>query len=635
MTKLYSYDVFDTLITRKVATPKGIFAVMQHHLQNDVVFQNLPEYLKQNFYSIRIKAEKFVRHYGTTSEEITLEGIYSFISITYSLDEATITKLVQLECEVEREYIVGIPEKIASLKNHLDNGDRVVLISDMYLPKDVLLHILEGIDDVFSRIPFYLSSELGVRKTTGNIYHYVQKTEGVKYSSWIHIGDNIIQDIIIPKRLGIKVKRVKIPELLEYEAKLLRDNESSVTVQTMIGHSRYLRIIHPTDEAILASCGFTLLYPYVSWVVYQAVSEGLSDLYFISRDGYVLKLLADTIIDAKDLPIKTHYIYGSRDAWRIPESFDDALKMYESHLTKHWTLPMFLDRIGLEYSVVLSYLPEKFRHVNRNLSSDEISELLLLIQSNEELSESVHNHWDVRRRQVLSYFKQEIDFNKESFGFVEMGGSGFTMDIVQNHISPIYSSPVPVFYLTITGNVEIVNRTNHHKKLCWNGFQESQLLLEAFCRAPHGRCIDYSYSHGKIVPVFESDGAEDSSIIENYLELFMILSDEFTKSGIYDTFTNEGYVIFNSCIDYLSKKPSKKIVAAVGDIPFEYDSGSGEIQTFAPRYSLFMFVRELFGYYRNRYFSLSTYPEYSLWRSGWMLRRVGDIVSMFRRHNIP
>ena len=27
--KLYSFDIFDTLITRKVATPKGIFVLMK------------------------------------------------------------------------------------------------------------------------------------------------------------------------------------------------------------------------------------------------------------------------------------------------------------------------------------------------------------------------------------------------------------------------------------------------------------------------------------------------------------------------------------------------------------------------------------------------------------------------------
>ena len=630
MAKLYSYDVFDTLITRKVATPKGIFAVMQHHLQNDAEFQNLPEYLRWNFYSIRIKAEEFVRQYGTTSEEISLSDIYSYISTTYSLDDSVAAKLGCLECEIEKKYIVGIPERIASLKRHQEVGDRVVLISDMYLPKDILQQILVGIDCVFAEIPFYLSSELGVRKTTGNIYRYVQKMEGVKYSSWVHIGDNIFQDILIPKRLGIRVRRVRKPGLLEYETKLLQNHEASVTVQTVVGHSRYLRVLRPVNEAILASCGFTLLYPYVSWVVRQAVHVGLSDLYFISRDGYVLKLLADTIIDSKKLPIRTHYIYGSRDAWRVPVSFDDALRIYEPKGTKLSSLLVFLDKIGVSYSDVESILPEKYHDSSKNLSVDDFSEILHLIQTDGQLSQMVRDNWISKQNLVLSYFNQEIDFKNGSFGFVDVGGSGLTMDTVQSILSPVYSKPLPVFYLTVTGKFDTVYGSRNHNKLIWGANLKSRILLEAFCRAPHTKCIGYTFDETMVVPVFE-DGDMDNDVLDGYLSLLSNLAQEFTKSGVYDELPNEGFAIFDACMSYLSSTPSKDIVSAVGDIPFEYDSISGEVQSFAPRYSFFSFVREAFGYIKRGYFASSAYPEYSLWRGGWVARRMGGAFSKYRK----
>ena len=52
-TILYSFDIFDTLITRTTATPCGIFSIMEKHLLQDSEYANFPEIVKQNFFIIR------------------------------------------------------------------------------------------------------------------------------------------------------------------------------------------------------------------------------------------------------------------------------------------------------------------------------------------------------------------------------------------------------------------------------------------------------------------------------------------------------------------------------------------------------------------------------------------------------
>lgn len=37
--ELYSFDIFDTLVTRRVGTPRGIFALMQEKIKGEI---NLP-----------------------------------------------------------------------------------------------------------------------------------------------------------------------------------------------------------------------------------------------------------------------------------------------------------------------------------------------------------------------------------------------------------------------------------------------------------------------------------------------------------------------------------------------------------------------------------------------------------------
>ena len=56
---LYSYDIFDTILTRKTATPHGIFALMQQRLRENP--GNLPEEVTNGFYELRIQGERLAR----------------------------------------------------------------------------------------------------------------------------------------------------------------------------------------------------------------------------------------------------------------------------------------------------------------------------------------------------------------------------------------------------------------------------------------------------------------------------------------------------------------------------------------------------------------------------------------------
>lgn len=87
----------------------------------------------------------------------------------------------------------------------------------------------------------------------------------------------------------------------------------------------------PDLKEIYAYCYVPLYFvPYVNWAVKHALKHGIECLYFISRDGYHLKRIADVIIKEKHYPIRTKYIYGSRKAWRIPSQFGNIDKEFWS-----------------------------------------------------------------------------------------------------------------------------------------------------------------------------------------------------------------------------------------------------------------------------------------------------------------
>ena len=114
---LYSFDIFDTLITRKTAVPKGIFALMQNILQHDKNYIDFPGILKENFFAIRTDAECFIRENKRNYKinEITILEIYNFIQENNFISENQKEKLLNLELETEKKNLIPIPENIQKL----------------------------------------------------------------------------------------------------------------------------------------------------------------------------------------------------------------------------------------------------------------------------------------------------------------------------------------------------------------------------------------------------------------------------------------------------------------------------------------------------------------------------------------
>ena len=200
---LYSFDIFDTLVTRRVATPSGIFAIMQDMIQET----SLPKLIKANFFDIRINSEEIARSNHCCfyqSREVCFEDIYKTMQKNYSLSDSEISFLMNTEINTEINNITGIAENINKLKYLISNNKRVILVSDMYFNTVILKKILVGIDPVFTHIKVYVSNEFQASKANGNLYEVIKNIEDISYQQWLHIGDNFHSDI--KKRGGRRAK---------------------------------------------------------------------------------------------------------------------------------------------------------------------------------------------------------------------------------------------------------------------------------------------------------------------------------------------------------------------------------------------------------------------------------------------
>ncbi|MDY3113559.1 MAG: HAD-IA family hydrolase [Helicobacter sp.] len=315
--ELYSFDIFDTLITRKCATPQGIFMQMQEELKNN--FEWLPNALLENFAKYRVDSEIFLyeRYCSGEIEDIKFSEIYGVLANDFGLNESQKKLLMQLELEVENKNIIGIAQNIKLVKSLLVQNKRVALISNMYLSKEAIKGLLANVESQFKDIEIYVSSEFRRHKTNSKLYEIVAQKENIGYDKWLHFGDNYKADFIAPRELGIDSSIYKYESLNPCEMQALSEFKNRLDLQKIVGIARNLRLFNKRSNLfdLGVSFGGILILPYVNWILETAQKQGVKNLIFIARDGGILKTIADKLIKAKSLDFKTHYFYTSRFAW--------------------------------------------------------------------------------------------------------------------------------------------------------------------------------------------------------------------------------------------------------------------------------------------------------------------------------
>lgn len=315
--KLYSFDIFDTLIQRKTLRPDGIFFYVKDKLLR--MNTDLPQYVIQNYPRVRIQAENYVRDYYKKSEfirdekriEIRFKDIINRIKNIHELTDDQAQLLYDLEIEAELINVEAKNDKMKVLYDLLDKYQDVILISDIYLPKEVILEMLNKADPGLTELPFYLSSDMGNQKSTSTLYLDVFEDLKYNYSEWIHYGDNRHADFNVPEKLNIKPIHHTVTKFNGYESRILNRNKNYDTFLLTTQMARFRENDKSRLNYYIYGYISSYFIPYVSWSIKKAIKENIKTLYFISRDGELLKKITDEIISVKGYNIKTKYIWVS------------------------------------------------------------------------------------------------------------------------------------------------------------------------------------------------------------------------------------------------------------------------------------------------------------------------------------
>lgn len=595
MIRLYSFDIFDTLITRKTATPEGVFAVMQKCLCDMEKNGKFPARLCNNFYLIRQQAEMVARNTYQIGEvrDVTLPQIYEAVAMMEDLTAEQTEELVKLESTLEMENSIPLRANIEIVKQLVREGKRVVLISNMYLPQKVIRDMLVEADPVFTDMTIYISGDLGKTKGTRTLYQYVKDKEKVEFSEWKHVGDHWELDVKLPQSMGIQAEHFHSAELLPWEKALLEKSKDSVQKQILMGISRNIRnvlaenaeIVHQSEISYQVGYGFSaqLLLPYVLWVLKRSVQKDIHKLFFIARDGYILKKIADILIEEYQYPLETAYLYGSRKAWRLP-SVNEELDIhelfrwnYQAHIGSFERLAEIL---GMTMEELGKFLP--CVKPGRKLSAGLVNESIEILSRNQrEIGSFLYKKFQGEREAVIGYLQQEIGTAPDEYAFVDLIGSGYTQKCLANLLGEITPKTVRTFFyrLDISASAERnINYSYFSNRLPMSG------VMEALCGAPHGQTAHYEMRGKRWEPVL---GQDEGQLLEAYgYGDYLTGIEEYTKcfSVLYkkDAPELDDLTASADYFSYLVTAENKELYDYIADMPYGMIGNTDQVASFAP-----------------------------------------------------
>lgn len=312
--KYVSFDVFDTLIKRSVAKPTDLFLLMEKYLA----------YVRPEIPAGFAEKRRLAEHRASqrVGRPVGIREIYNILRCEFG--EYT-DELMALEMQMELGGCRPNPKCVELFERCVAAGKTVVLISDMYLPSETIAEMLEKCG-VRGYKKLYVSCECGARKGDGSLFKIVINELMIRPWQLVHIGDSKGGDVLAPLQMGIRAiwKRNDQKKMCKVLKTIPPENALAYrTMQTCIRNCSQGMLEYERIGCVVFG---PILYGFTQWLIAKLREDGINNVYFLSRDGYMLMRAFEEF----ELPdIKIQYLYCSRRSylvplmWKHPE-FDDV-----------------------------------------------------------------------------------------------------------------------------------------------------------------------------------------------------------------------------------------------------------------------------------------------------------------------
>lgn len=283
-----SLDLYDTLLLRPYVRPKDVF----RHIE---LKENAP-----GFVQARVESE---RKCMLGPDTTTIDRIYEGMPEKFR-------RLKDKEFEYESNAVC--PRRILETYRSIVENHKVVLVSDMYMPKDFLENLLTK-NNIKGYLKLYVSSETGKSKDKGTMYGHIAEDLGIDKSQIIHVGDNAKSEYLVPKKLGFNSILVEKPRKVYFSKhrpiKRYYEKAQSLERSIIVGMDIIREWQDRKDEFwkdVSYRFGGPIVTDYVKFVADSVRDDDV--ILFAARDGFNLERVMNILHPERE----THYVYVPR-----------------------------------------------------------------------------------------------------------------------------------------------------------------------------------------------------------------------------------------------------------------------------------------------------------------------------------
>ena len=305
-----SFDLFDTLVARKVYQYTDVFELVDIRLKKKGIV--IPDLAK-----LRLSSEKEL----SKDRSPKLSEIYEDVLRTAGVDMIAAKELCDIEWEIDSSLMIPRKAVCAIFDELVRAGKDVVITSDCYYGKEQIEQMLGKLGITGYKM-LLVSSEYGTLKTQG-LFEELEKQFPGKHI--LHVGDDETADIKSAKERSIDTFRlyggIQLYDALgglglEEYIKTLSDR---VKVGLFIARIFNTPFVFEESEQRLCAAdaedvGYLFCAPMITdfahWMQHKMNDEGIGQIILGARDGYLLNKL----YEIQQPYGKAFYFYTSRTA---------------------------------------------------------------------------------------------------------------------------------------------------------------------------------------------------------------------------------------------------------------------------------------------------------------------------------
>ncbi len=343
--RVVSFDVFDTLIVRKVAAPRDVFL----HLATPSPFS------AWGFDAIalansRQQAENEARRRAAAisgSAEVTLHEIHGVLAELLQRPAMDVPAMVQAERLVERALCVAHPHLRPLFERAVGDGKLLWCVSDTYHETEFLRELLEGCGFDLTGVEVFSSADIRMSKGEGKLMLGIAKAAGVSPGDVLHIGDHPRADFAIPAQQGFVAVLHPWAASRHSDRPAQAPGDSIALGLAQIG-ARAVEPAFPFWWRFGYAVAGPMLSGFALWLHARFIADGVERAYFLLRDGEIILDVYKALHGERAGPV-TSLLESSRRAFMMPALAMGCASITSQLMAFENSRPAkeFLERIGL------------------------------------------------------------------------------------------------------------------------------------------------------------------------------------------------------------------------------------------------------------------------------------------------